>query len=236
MEEPQRRILSTRQLPQQLLDKAASVGIIIDCIPFIATSPIITEALTEELHRIAQNAHHVVFTSAKAVKSVADRLNEIPSQWIIHCISGATLKEVHDWFPGVIVADTADDAASLALSIKSRGDVQSVVFFCGDKSLGALEEILEPGIAVKKVTVYRTRLTPVQVSQDYDALLFFSPSAIESYLSLNHIHPDTVVYTIGKTTAAPLENYSNKIIICHTPDANSMVQQVMEYYKASRSL
>ena len=230
MEEQQRRILSTKLLPQQLIDKAANAGLAMDCVPFISTSPIIAEDLIEELKSTASGVQHIVFTSARAVTAVADQLIQIPSQWLVYCVSGATQQEVKARFPAVRIAATADDAAALAKHIKAIGDVKSVTFFCGDIVLPTLEDVLEPGIAIKRITVYKTALTPVKAAEDYEALLFFSPSAIDSYLSLNHIHPDAVLFTIGKTTASRLKDYPNKIITCHTPDANSMVQQVVEYY------
>lgn len=63
-----------------------------------------------------------------------------------------------------------------------------------------------------------------------DGILFFSPSAVESYLKLNTIK-DEMCFCIGETTAEALENKKIKnIIIAVKPSVENVIDEVIEYY------
>ena len=63
-----------------------------------------------------------------------------------------------------------------------------------------------------------------------DGILFFSPSAVESYLKLNAIKEE-MCFCIGETTAESLENKKvKKIIIAEKPSVENVIYEVIEYY------
>ena len=68
------------------------------------------------------------------------------------------------------------------------------------------------------------------ITNKLDGILFFSPSAVESYLKLNTIKEE-MCFCIGETTAEALENKKIKnIIIADKPSVENVIYEVLEYY------
>ena len=81
-----------------------------------------------------------------------------------------------------------------------------------------------------EIEVYETNITSKKVTHKLDGILFFSPSAVESYLKLNTIK-DEMCFCIGETTAEALENKKVKnIIIADKPSVEDVIYEVIEYY------
>ena len=60
--------------------------------------------------------------------------------------------------------------------------------------------------------------------------MFFSPSAVESYLKLNDIK-DEVCFCIGESTSEALEAKNiQKIIIAEKPTVENVINEVIEHY------
>lgn len=68
-----------------------------------------------------------------------------------------------------------------------RGDLKNsllrkIVFFCGNKRLQTIpEKLANNGIAVEEVIVYETIETAANIKKQYDGILFYSPSAVQSF-------------------------------------------------------
>ena len=74
--------------------------------------------------------------------------------------------------------------------------------------------------------------TPQKISPKfYDGILFFSPSAVNSFFQLNKIDKQTQVFTIGKTTAESLQqDFNKKIIVADLPLEETMIDKVIAYF------
>ncbi len=232
MEENKISILATKLLAPEQLARAAAVGIRIDCLPFIQTVAVAPEVLLDSIGPLTLQEKMVVFTSARAVKAVAAALGQVSPSWTIACLEGATLQAVQQQLAGMPLLETAPDAGILALKLVRRDHLHEVVFCCGDLSLPVLRQTLESGgVRVHEVVAYRTSLTPVRVTSPYDGILFFSPSAVESYFSLNPAPPaNTVFFTIGRTTAAALSAYPNSLRVAASPHPGAVINEVIHYF------
>jgi uroporphyrinogen-III synthase len=221
MSDPDIRVLSTRPLPAALIESAREKGIAIDVIPFIAIE---TTADEELLRTLKQRRMTVVFTSANAVEAVG-----AAKDWKIFCLSGATRKAAAENFGEEAIVGVADSAARLAQKIIDHA-AGAVCFFCGDLRREELPSILrQAGIEYREVVVYRTIATPQKIDGDYNGILFFSPSAVESYLSMNSVPEAATLFAIGNTTAAALEQY--KVVISSRPEAAALIDQVIEHFQ-----
>ena len=125
----------------------------------------------------------------------------------------------------------APDATGLAKKIVKAGTAE-VVFFCGDKRRDALPSLLtSSGITVHEFVLYETVETPQLVMQPYDAVLFFSPSAVHSFFLLNRLQEHVVCFAVGETTAKSIKEFtSNRIVISSAPSQEKMVDAVVEYF------
>lgn len=225
-------ILCTRPLDSLLVYKAANNGISIDSVNFVETEPIISENVNNKIQTFTAKKMTVVFTSMNAVDAVTARLKSIPD-WNIFCVGGMTKETVFNFFGEKSVKATAKNAKTLAEKIILAGNINDVVFFCGEQRLDELPETLKAnGINVDEVIVYKTTLIPNFITKDYDGILFFSPSAVHSFFSENTIATNVVLFSIGNTTTATIKTYSsNKVITSEWPGKENMIELVLDYYK-----
>jgi uroporphyrinogen-III synthase len=233
MQQNEISILSTGSLDQPLTEAAAERHISIETIPFIVTKPLESAVLQPILKPLTQQAAYVVFTSTHAVEAVANNLQSLPANWTFFCIGHATRKLVAKQFGDSSIAAVADNGAALAQEIIKYGVAKELVFFCGDHRRNELpDQLRASGTKVREIITYETKLTPQKLSRHYEGILFFSPSAVESFFSANAVSPHTVLFSIGQTTAKALQEHSeNKIVVANKPDKADVMKKVFEYFK-----
>ena len=225
-------ILCTRPLPASLVEEAAANGIAIDELSFIETESILSVEVQQEIELASTEITTVVFTSMNAVDAVTIFLDGHQPDWSIYSIGTATGKLIKAYFGEGRMAGTANDAASLAALIAEDRFTDEVIFFCGDQRRDELPEILRQNdIEVNEIVVYQTIATPHKIEKDYFGILFFSPSAVQSFFSKNKIASRTILFAIGNTTANEIRKYTtNKIIISDEPGKENLVAKMIEYF------
>lgn len=225
MQKTVRTILSTRPVNESLAVTARSSGIVLDTLSFIATETVDTIEVQQEVEQAATQLASVVFTSMNAVAAVTDLLDGHIPDWRIFCIGHATKEQVEDYFGRNAVAGTANNALELADTIIDE-DPEEVFFFCGNRRRNELpNQLRKHKILVNEVTVYQTKNIPHRIEKTYDAVLFFSPSAVESFFHSNQLPGSTVVYAIGNTTAEAVHHHcTNRVIKGKTPVKDELVE------------
>jgi uroporphyrinogen-III synthase len=78
--------------------------------------------------------------------------------------------------------------------------------------------------------VYETTLTPQKIKNSVEAILFFSPSGVESYLKDNTLKKE-VCFCIGETTAEALQKTTKNIIIAENPTIEDVIEECINEYK-----
>lgn len=220
-------ILCTAPIDSSLIQQAAANEVVIDVVSFIAIQPGHSDTLSEKIASLYKERLHVIFTSMNAVAA----LPVANIDWKIYCIGHATQKAIENKFGSNVIAGTANNAGELADLIIKEASIKEVVFFCGDIRRDELpEKLTASGIKVEEIIVYKTIAIPEKINKHYDSILFFSPSAVESFFSTNAIDNTTTLFAIGKTTASEIQKFSkNKIITSGQPDKKAMLQQVLAY-------
>lgn len=230
MQQKKIEILSTKMLDKNSFPEE----IIIDEIPFIATKAIKDERLEKKISHLAAQPINAIFTSSHAADVVGKIISK-NSSWKIFCIGNKTKETLLKFFPAESIAGTADNAADLAWNIMKDISVKNVLFFCGSQRRNELPEILiQNGIDMEELIVYETIKTPKEIKKDYDGVLFFSPSAAESFFSINKIKSHTVCFAIGDTTATTLKKFTtNKIIQAQNQSQQSIMNAMLAHFKIS---
>lgn len=225
-------ILSTRELDEELLELAAERGVHIEVSPFIRIEPVESVEVQQEVEAALMMSATVIFTSANAVEAVYGFLSDVEPLWTVYCIGHATADRVTEYFPFARLAGTADSAADLAGMIIEEADTAEVIFFCGDKRRDELPEMLRGAdFDVDEIVVYQTVATPHKVKKNYHAVMFFSPSGVESFFELNRLPPGTPLFAIGETTAATIrKRCDNPVMTPAEPAKDEMVNQVISYF------
>jgi uroporphyrinogen-III synthase len=233
------KVLSTKKLDHSLIDEAKRNGIEIFEQEAIRVNTILSKEKWEEIFQLLESKKQfAVFTSSNAVfaleKYLNDYVNPFNPDWKIFALSGKTRQALEENLEtlGTIVA-TANDSKTLAHKIV-QANVGELIFFCGNKRRDELPHILnEAGIKVHEVVVYETVETPVASNDDYDAVLFFSPSAVHSFFSVNQLNDDAVCFAIGQTTAQSIAAASqSKIVTAKSPKQEALLEEVINYFKS----
>ncbi len=227
-------ILSTRPIGEAARANALQHDIIIEEMSFIKTEEIIDSSKAKQIKGIVNQNVSVVFTSMNAVEAVGKIISK-ETNWKIFCIGNTTKKIVKELFGEEKIAGTADNATQLAEKIISTPSIKNIVFFCGNQRRDELPEKLKNNkIDVEEIVVYKTIETPEKLSKEYDAILFFSPSAVESFFSKNTISNHTQIFAIGSTTARAAEPYASKPpIIATKPGKENLMNLAIKHYSKS---
>jgi uroporphyrinogen-III synthase len=231
------QILSTKKISNSLISFAEKNHISIDQLSFIETEEIISAEIKNRIAELTSQDIVAIFTSSKAVKAVG-KLIPAKISWKIFCIEPATKSSVEDYFENVTIAGAATNAEELADTIISDKSVKKVVFFCGNKRRNTLPgKLKDNGIEVEELVVYNTVEKPQLVSKSYDGILFFSPSAVRSFFSVNEIKNSTTLFAIGNTTAEEIKLFAEaKTIITEIPDQEQLIFEVIKYYTSIKTL
>lgn len=169
-----------------------------------------------------------------AVEAVACHLLKERPDWKIYCIGITTNKLVKKYFGENSVIGTATNATELAGLIVEERNSNKLDFFCGDQRRDELPNILRNnGIRVNEVIVYQTKPVLHHIEKAYNGILFFSPSAADSFFSVNKIPANTLLFAIGTTTAKELKQFSNnEIIISEEPGKEKLVNKMIQFYSS----
>ena len=234
----QYKVLSTKKISPLLIEDAGKNNIQIIEQEFISVKPITTKEKIEEILNLAKfEKKYVAFTSANAVTPFDTYLHQYDTHyvvgWQIFCLEGKTREAVQNsLLPKKNIICTAENARALSHKIIAYG-VKEIIFFCGNKRRNDLPGILkDAGINVHEVIVYETVEIPAMTSSDIDGILFFSPSAVNSFFTVNKLKSKTVCFAIGETTANSIVEFAdNKIIIIETPSQEMMLASVNFYFQ-----
>ena len=225
-------ILSTRPLAASLIEDAAAQGIAIDVQSFIETEAIQSVEVQQEIEQALLQSATVVFTSMNAVEAVAEYIDEEKPDWTIYCMGQTTQQLVKKYFGEESIAGTGDNATDLADLVAEESYSDEVTFFCGDQRRDELPDILRNNdMEVTEITVYHTIATPHAISKNYNGILFFSPSAVDSFFSVNKITKPSMLFAIGSTTAAAIKKHTDAgIITADKPGKESLVEKAINYF------
>ena len=190
-----------------------------------------TESIDFDLKTMKDN---LIFTSQNAAQSILlhPKCEELKSKNVF-CVgikTKALLEE--NGFNVIVYVDYASDLAEIITLIYSN---ENYTFFSGNLRKETLPKALkEANIQFNEIQAYETTLTPHKLTVAVEALLFFSPSGVESYLSENKIKKE-VCFCIGETTAEALFNITKNIRIAENPTVEDVILEVIEEYKQTNN-
>lgn len=173
---------------------------------------------------------NLIFTSQNAAQSILlhPKSEELKSKNVF-CVgikTKALLEE--NGFNVDVYVDYASDLAEIITLIYSN---ESFTFFSGNLRKETLPKALKAAkVNFNEIQVYETTLTPQKIKTAVDGILFFSPSAIESYLAVNKIKNE-ICFCIGETTAEALDKTTRNIIVADQPTVDNVIEDVIEEYK-----
>ncbi|MRX40843.1 uroporphyrinogen-III synthase [Flavobacterium sp. LC2016-23] len=216
------QIVATKKLSGEQKQALVKANIEVIEADFIQTQnkPFELKDLNENLIFTSQNAVHSVLLNPESEKLKTKN---------VFCVGLKTkILLSESGFNVVAYTGYASDLAEIITLIYRQ---ESFTFFSGNLRRETLPQALKEGeVKFNEIQVYDTSLTPQKIKTAPDAILFFSPSGVESYLKENTIKKEKC-FCIGETTADALEKITKNIIIADQPTVEDVIEDVIEEYK-----
>lgn len=180
-----------------------------------------------QLPELIENA---IITSKNAWLAVIKN-TKIENAFVVGSKTAQLLKEAN-----IVIIEKADNAKDLANRIIENHVEKSFTFLCGNKRRDELPELLQQNqIELKEIEVYNTKLNSKKFDQEFDGILFFSPSAVQSFFQLNK-SKNEIAFCIGNTTANEAKKYTSAIKTANQPTVENVIVQVVKELKTNRNV
>lgn len=227
------QILFTGQHLEKEIANTIPLNIVVDELPFIVTQHTTDTNILDQLNNLIQHKEFVVFTSQIAVDWVTKNSTVIP-KWDIACMEGQTQKALIDLGWGALISHTANNGTELAKKIASSVPKSTIINFIGsNQRLANLPNYLNnQGFSVKELVAYTTTAKYQDIDKQYDALIFLSPSAVNSFFDFYSISENVKIFSIGQTTAEAVHNRTkNETIVSDGVSQKDLFNKIINYYQ-----
>ncbi|WP_300440993.1 uroporphyrinogen-III synthase, partial [Christiangramia sp.] len=159
----------------------------------------------------SQCIKNAIFTSKNAMKAIEGKDISIEKCF---CVGDKTAAFASK--KGYSVEEKGNNAKALAEKIISGHVKERFHFFSGNKRREELPGLLKKNcIKFTEIEVYETLLNPKKFESQFDGIMFFSPSGVQSYTAQNQLK--TTAFCIGETTASEARKHTENIIIATKP-------------------
>ncbi len=215
------RILSTKKLASNQKQFLLNAGFSVIDADFISVEPKVFE-----IENISDN---IIVTSQNGVKALLENpeWRSLKSKSFF-CIGAKTALMMK--LNGLKVIDDKPYAKLLADFIVENHFNEKFSIMCGNLRRDEIPNILkENNIQLNEIEIYETKLLSQKIKADLNAILFFSPSAVESFLKENTIG-NAICFCIGTTTASALEGISENIVIANEQTIENTIIQAIKYF------
>jgi hydroxymethylbilane synthase len=171
---------------------------------------------------------NVVITSKNALESLVTNYSAIELQFKnIYCVGRRTKRLVEQKIGKV--KHFENSAKKLANYLEENMEGAEVTYFCSNLRLDDLPTILEENnIKVNEVEAYQTKFDGIKVDDTVEAVMFYSPSTVESFIQKNKA--EIIAFCIGDTTATEAKKHFDDVRIAKVPTVESVIELVNEYY------
>ncbi len=204
------KILFTKKIDPNLVIQHLGNDILADYVEVIKIVPVTVK--TFDLKNDS-----IIFTSKNGVESFFKngfRPNEdfrSKNYNKIYCVGEKTKKELRK--NGFGTFKVLKNAETLSQFIIDHCPNEKFIHFCGNLALDVLDKKLPlQNITYKKIVTYETQELKPIVNEKYDAIAFFSPSGVSSYIKNNSLEKMTL-FSIGETTSKEIKKYTDHPII-----------------------
>ncbi|WP_452220563.1 hydroxymethylbilane synthase [Lacinutrix salivirga] len=173
---------------------------------------------------------NVIITSKNAVESLVTNYSAAELQFKnIYCVGRRTKKMIENRIGKV--KHSEKNAEKLANYLVEFIEGTEVTYFCSDLRLDALPTILEENnIKVNEVEAYQTKFDSYKIDDTVEAVMFYSPSTVQSFKKENIVNDTMIAFCIGETTAKEASKHFKDVRVAKVPTVESVIELVNAYY------
>ncbi|MGM0635510.1 MAG: uroporphyrinogen-III synthase [Bacteroidota bacterium] len=211
-----RRVLSTKIVSAAQQEQIRLAGFDLVAYNAISTQPIKPAKKLENF-----KASNAIVTSQRTVELIKKLKINIERAFCVGKKTAQALEKL-----SVQVVEFTNYGKDLAELIATNYSDLQFDFFCGKQRRDSIPTILNAAsVDFNEHHLYETKIQPKKWDKDFDAILFFSPSAVESFFQLNTVKNSQLI-CIGKTTASAAQKYSSAIRIAKTTSIESCIAEL----------
>ena len=179
---------------------------------------------------------HYIFTSQNAVRSFLRAYDNLPLpekradalSKTCFCVGRKTAALLIE--NGLKVEEIAKNSKELAENISKNYQNKSFLFICGNRRRNELPEILtENTIRYREVIAYDTLSHHQQFKEDFDGVLFYSPSGVESFAKANDLS-ESIAFCIGTSTEKEALQYTAHTVVAPEQRIESVLKSSANYF------
>ena len=216
-------ILSTKALPSLLIDQIVQNGLAYMEYNAILIVPVHFELPTP--------ADYVIFSSQNATKAVLNKARNLHNAQVL-CVGKQSEKLLLE--KNIKPLKTAQNMSVLIDFIQILNKNARFLHYCGNLRLPVLAHKMNDWQCdFREVVVYQTELANTKIEAAPDAILFFSPSAVESHQNQNDI-TNAHCFCIGNTTATAFKQKPKSIQVVQNASMEQVVAKAIHYFKLSQ--
>ena len=213
-------ILSTKKLDVALRERIVHNGLAYMEYDAIHVNPVSFE--------LPAPKDYVIFSSKNAVKTVLKSAYALANTQVL-CV-GKQSEELL-FKKNIKTIKTAKNMAELVIFIEKIAKNASFLHFCGNRRLAVLAEKMTAWKAnFKEIVVYDTTLNVKKINAAPDAILFYSPSGVESHTNMNTISKSSC-FCIGETTAKSIPEQPKELVVLENPSIKTLVAKAIQLLK-----
>lgn len=167
---------------------------------------------------------NVIITSQNAVEAILKSVDAGELRFEnIYCVGRRTKRLIEQKIGQV--KHSANNAKALADYLVEYIEGTKVTYFCSNIRLEELPSILsDNNIEVNEIEAYQTKLDASKLKNDPKAIMFFSPSTVESFIKQNKANG--IAFCIGETTAKEAKKYYTEVVVAKIPSVESLIDLV----------
>ena len=164
----------------------------------------------------------IIITSSFALKSIIKHPGfKSLKKYPFFCVGSRTKEKLIEL--GIKIEACEKSAKNLAIKIGNSYRKKSFNYFCGKQRLKTIENFaLANNIKINISEVYQTNEIHKKINEKFDGIIFFSPSAVRSYVSVNSLE-NQKVFSWGQTTGKEIEKYCDTYFTSKSPSIKSLI-------------
>ena len=168
----------------------------------------------------SQNAVNAVFSISKSMDLIFNK---------IYCV-GENTKSVLSK-KGQKVVKYSKNSSKLANFISKHAKNEKFIFCRSDIKNGNFTDFFKKEkIDLKEIVVYDNQPNSIVLKDKFEAIMFYSPSGIKSFLKNNQLGSSHCI-CIGETTASYAKNYSSNVVSCKTPSIKHVIDKTIKLFE-----
>lgn len=178
---------------------------------------------------VKNSIENVVITSQNGVDALLQNFSSLELDFKnIYCVGRRTKRLIEKKIGKV--KHVSNSVKELANYIIEQNSIDNVTYFCGNLRRDELTILLsEKSIEVEEIEVYRTVKNERKFKDEFDAVLFYSPSGVQSFIDDNQVN-DAIAFCIGQTTAVEAKKHFSKVEVSSMPTIENVIKSVNKYY------